>query len=140
MKITLTFFLLLCMSIAYGQDSSSHDIDRALQTCLEQPDNYTTQGAIGCISHATEQWDAALNQAYKALVAELSESQKESLKVAQRQWIAFRDKEVAYSAQLYGDMGGTMWLPVAAQTKLDLTRQRALQLADYLSNLQLDRE
>ena len=36
-------------------------------------------------------------------------------------------------------MEGTMWIPVAAQTKLELTKQRALEIKDYITNLTIDK-
>ena len=48
-------------------------------------------------------------------------------------------KEIEFSNQLYYDMQGTMWIPVAAQTKLDLTRKRTIELKNYIANLTIDK-
>ncbi len=86
------------------------------------------------MSTATEKWDAKLNKAYKELLDLLTNEQKEKLKIAQREWIEYRDKEILFSNQLYYDMQGTMWISVAAHTKLDLTRKRTIELEIYISN------
>ena len=61
--------------------------------------------------------------------------QKEKLINAQKQWLAYRDKELDFSNQLYLDMQGTMWIPVAVQSKLELTKLRSLEFSNYISNL-----
>lgn len=61
--------------------------------------------------------------------------QKEKLRIAQRKWIECRDKEIEFSIQIYSGMQGTMWIPVSAQTKLDLIRQRTVDLESYIADL-----
>lgn len=91
------------------------------------------------MSTATEKWDTELNKTYKELLDLLTTEQKEKLKIAQREWIEYRDKEIEFSNQLYYDMQGTMWIPIAAQTKLDLTRKRTIELESYIANLTIDK-
>ena len=69
----------------------------------------------------------------------LTAEQKEKLKIAQREWIEYRDKEIEFLNKLYYDMQGTMWIPVAAQTKLDLTRKRTIEHESYLANLTIEK-
>ena len=139
MKILLTTILTIFTVITYGQVDSTYQIDKELQACLDSSENYTTKGMTDCVSMATQKWDVKLNKAYKELLDLLTAEQKEKLKIAQRQWIEYRDKEIEFSNQLYYDMQGTMWIPVAAQTKLDLTRKRTIELETYIANLTIDK-
>jgi uncharacterized protein YecT (DUF1311 family) len=138
MKLTLTAILFCFLNLAFGQTDKEHPIDTELQNCLDTSENYTTKGMTDCVVQATEKWDLELNKNYQKLLNLLTAEQKEKLKITQREWVEYRDKEIEFSNQLYYDMQGTMWIPVAAQTKLDLTRKRTVELKNYIANLTID--
>jgi uncharacterized protein YecT (DUF1311 family) len=48
---------------------------------------------IGCTVRAGKEWDKELNTNYNLLMSKLNVDEKEKLKTAQRNWIAYRDKE-----------------------------------------------
>lgn len=135
MKNLLTIIFTVLSVIAYGQTDNTHQIDKELQNCLDSSENYTTSGMSDCVNAATKKWDAELNKKYKQLMGLLTAEQKEKLKIAQREWIKYRDKEIEFSNQFYNDMQGSMWIPVAARKNLDLTKQRTLELERYISDL-----
>lgn len=135
MKLILTIILFCFLSQANGQTDKEYSIDIELQTCLDSSENYTTKGMTNCVTIATGKCDDELNKNYQELLLLLKTEQKENLKISQRQWIEYRDKEIEFSNQLYSDLQGTMWIPVAAQTKLKLTKQRALEIESYIFNL-----
>ncbi|MFD0976778.1 lysozyme inhibitor LprI family protein [Salinimicrobium gaetbulicola] len=139
MKILLTTILILFSVFNYGQVDSTDHIGKELQDCLDSSENYSTKRMTDCVNTATEKWDAELNKAYKELLDLLMAEQKEKLKISQREWIEFRDKEIEFSNQLYYDLEGTMWIPVAAQTKLDLTKKRTIELESFISVLTLNK-
>jgi uncharacterized protein YecT (DUF1311 family) len=138
MKLTLTAILFCLLNLAFGQTEKEHPIDIELQNCLDSSENYTTKGMTDCVVRATEKWNLELNKNYQKLLNLLTAEQKEKLKITQREWVEYRDKEIEFSNQLYYDMQGTMWIPVAAQTKLDLTRKRTVELERYITNLTID--
>jgi len=121
--------------MVYGQTDNIHQIDKELQDCLDLEENYTTKGMVDCINSTTTKWDAELNKRYKKLLSLLTVEQKEKLKIAQRKWIEYRDKEIKFSIQIYSDMKGTMWILASAQTNLNLTRQRAIDFENYITDL-----
>ena len=139
MQITLTIILTIFSVITYGQVDSTYQIDKELQDCLNSSENYTTRGMTDCVSEPTEKWDIELNKAYIGLFDLLTTEQKENLKIAQREWIEYREKDIVFSNQLYYDIQGTMWIPVAVQTKLDLTRKSTIELENYIANLTIDK-
>lgn len=139
MKLTLTAILFCLLNLAFGQIEKEHPIDIGLQNCLDSSESYTTKGMTDCVVRATGKWDEELNKNYQELLTLLTAEQTDKLKIAQRKWIEYRNKEIEFSNQLYYDMEGTMWIPVAAQTKLDLTRKRTIELESYIANLTIDK-
>jgi uncharacterized protein YecT (DUF1311 family) len=106
-----------------------------LQNCLDSSENYTTKGMTDGLVRATEKWEEELNKSWQELLPLLTTEQKGKLKIAQRRWLEYRNKEIEFSNQIYSDMRGTMWTPVAAQTKLELTKQRVIEIEAYMANL-----
>ncbi|MAC94720.1 MAG: hypothetical protein CMC96_04385 [Flavobacteriales bacterium] len=139
MKLTLTAILFCLLNLAFGQTEKEHPIDIDLQKCLDSNENYTTKGMTDCVVRSTEKWDEELNKNYQELLTLMTAEQTDKLKIAQRKWVEYRDKEIEFSNQLYYDMQGTMWTPVAAQTKLDLTRKRTIEIESYIANLTIDK-
>jgi uncharacterized protein YecT (DUF1311 family) len=139
MRTILTTLLLLTFLLVYGQTEKKHPIDIELQKCLDSKENSTTKGMTQCMIKAAESWDIELNKNYKTLLGLLNKEQKEKLKDSQRQWIRYRDSELEFSRSFYNQMQGTMWIPIASQTRLDLTKQRAQDLLDYISILTMNK-
>lgn len=139
MKLTLTAILFCLLHLAFGQTEKEHPIDLELQNCLDSSENYTTKGITDCVVRAAEKWDEELNKKYQELLTLLTVEQTDKLKIAQRKWVEYRNKEIVFSNQLYYDMQGTMWIPVATQIKLDLTRKRTIELESYIANLTIDK-
>jgi len=109
--------------------ADSHPIDTALQSCMDH--NSTTVGMRQCQAQALADWDAALNTAYTQLMASQSPEAKTALRTAQRQWIAFRDAQIAYFKTVFDKMDGTIWPMIELQYSTDLSRKRAIQLYCY---------
>ena len=138
MRSRLTTLLLLTFLLVYGQTEEKHPIDIELQKCLDSKENFTTQGMTQCVIKAADLWDIELNKNYKTLLELLNGEQKEKLKESQRQWINYRDSELEFSRSFYKQMQGTMWIPIAARSRLDLTKQRAQKLSEYISTLTMN--
>jgi uncharacterized protein YecT (DUF1311 family) len=141
MKTLLIVFFMFLLHNLVGQTTSPQNnvpsIDDELKACLDSTENYTTAGMTGCFATATVKWDKLLNQNYKKLLSLLSDEGKVKLRESQRKWIEFRDKELEFSHELYGsELEGTMWIPVAASINMELTKQRALEIEKYISDLE----
>jgi len=137
MRIILTLILFFAINIVFGQTDKVYPIDVELKTCLDSSINYTTKGMTDCLVQASKEWEKELNKNYQKLLKLLSDEQKGKLINAQNQWIIYRDKELEFTNQLYGDMQGTMWILVEVQSNLELTKQRSLEFSNYISNLTL---
>ncbi|MDO7172767.1 lysozyme inhibitor LprI family protein [Mariniflexile sp. AS56] len=137
-EISLSIIFIFTLNGLFGQSKTGDQIDLELKNCLESEKNYTTSAMTQCVIDATKNWDERLNETYQTLLKKLSSEQKKILVNAQKSWIAFRDNELAFSNKLYHDMQGTMWIPIHAETRLNLTRQRTLEIESYLDNIAIE--
>ena len=113
-------------------------LGQASNACQEQPGGSTTLGISECIQAETAEWDAILNEEYKA-TQELNAmadgeglspltSRADALRDAQRAWIAFRDADCGARYAMWQD--GSIRVIVAANCHLTMTAQRAIDLRD----------
>jgi uncharacterized protein YecT (DUF1311 family) len=140
MRLSLLLICLLGLAAPalHAQDAAEpHPIDAQLDACMNIPENQSTQGTVGCLEAARTAWDAELNRNYKLLMGALKTPGQEALRTAQRQWIAYRDKETLFSDLMHRNMDGTMFLIFAADRRMQLVRARALELASYYDTLSL---
>lgn len=93
-----------------------------------------------CETTAQKEWDDEMNKYYKLLMDTLSSEEKEKLKIVQRKWIEYRDKELEFSWSMYDNMQGTMWRIVGAGRACNIVKQRALELKSYFDMLTFDKE
>lgn len=75
--------------------------------------------------------DAAMNVAYKKLMATLDAPDQPHLRKAQRAWLVFRDAEATFEATQ--ETGGTMYPTVHAAIVQELTEARTKQLRSALT-------
>jgi uncharacterized protein YecT (DUF1311 family) len=131
MKLLLSLIILLMtMSVAFGQEETKHPIDKALEACIDK--NGSTAGMVECTDKAYAAWDRELNKSYSALMQSLKPKQKETLRLAQIEWIKFRDLEFKLVDSLYDTMEGTMYIPMRVDARMEVIRKRALDLKGYL--------
>ena len=86
---------------------------------------------------ARKAWDDELNKVYKLLMSELSGEQKVKLQNSEREWIKNIEKEI--EKMLDEECGldekgkrmtcGTVVVPIEAGTRMERTKERAIQLA-----------
>ncbi len=140
-RYTALFVLLFAVaftpSLAQEQPASAalHPIDSAYAECLAIEENQTTYGMIECAGRAYEAWDAELNRMYKQLMGALQPAEKEKLKAAQRNWLAWRNSEAEFSGLMHNNLGGSMWRIVAAERATAIVKQRALELQAYYETM-----
>ncbi len=120
------------LSIEFGIDTFK--IERLYERKMELS-NYTTFGMVHSTYDATADYDKLLNKYYKLLLSKLSESDKEILRAAQRNWIAFRDSEIKLIETMSKDEysgGGTMQQLIVSGRIHALTKERVIKLVDLL--------
>ena len=109
---------------------AQNKIDQDLEKCLSK-DN-STAGQRNCINSAQKSWDKELNRTYISLSQKLSKNGKNELVEAQRSWMKVRDSEFKLIDKYYfGVKKGTIFYVIAENKKLEIVKERALQLKEY---------
>lgn len=134
-RLCLLLLLLSSASVVCAQEQSAHPIDKALDACIEK--DGSTAGMIQCTDKAYMAWDRELNKNYGDLMRRLKGSQQAALKAAQIQWLKYRDSEFKLIDTIYDNLQGTMYLPMRISERLEIVKQRALNLRNYVELLQV---
>ena len=130
--ILLLLLLFTVRANAQGKEPE-HKIDAALTQCLDKEENQSTAGMCNCQYEVLEKWDKELNATYKKLLAKLDSNAKAKLVEAQREWLQFKEKEIALIDAT--TFSGTMYLVIRAERVTDITKKRATDLAALLEML-----
>lgn len=109
------------------------EIEQAYQRCSASA--YSTADELQCLQVTHLAWDKLLNQSYQLLLKRLPRAEKAALQHAQREWLAFRNAEWESLDKRYAAQQGTMYLIFHAAKRMELTRQRAIELSDYIALL-----
>jgi len=76
-----------------------------------------------------------LNTLYAELMNRLSPDTKAKLKEAQLQWLKFRESEFKLQDGIYSKLEGTMYISMRADSRMQLVKNRALELKSYVDLL-----
>lgn len=96
-------------------------------------DNGTTDSMLSDTESLTDEWDRELNIVYNLVLDQLNSSEKEKVRVQQRQWLKSRDAKVKKAENDEEDP--KMALFDAAGTKLEMAKERTLKLAEMFDEL-----
>ena len=127
--LALLSVLMLAM-IAIAQEQTQHPIDKALEACIDK--NGSTAGMVECTDKAYAAWDKELNKNYVELMRTVKSSSKETLRLAQLEWIKYRDLDFKLIDSVYDTMQGTMYIPMRIDARMEVVKKRALELKGYL--------
>jgi uncharacterized protein YecT (DUF1311 family) len=122
--------ILFLASLSTAQEQPQHPIDKALDACIDK--NGSTAGMVECTDKAYAAWDKELNKNYGELMRVLNPKQKEALRLAQLEWIKYRDLEFKSIDSIYDTLQGTMYIPMRISSHLEVIKKRALELKDHL--------
>ena len=122
--------MLLFATVALAQEPTQHPIDKTLEACIDK--NGSTAGMVQCTDKAYLAWDKELNRNYGELMRALKPVQKEALRLAQLEWIRYRDLDFKAIDSIYDTMQGTMYIPMRISARVEVVKKRALELKDYL--------
>ena len=120
----ILLFLLANLSTAQALDK--HPIDKEMDAAINK--NPSTAGQNQAMTTALEKWDALLNRSYQKLKINLDPVALENLVESQRAWVVWRDMEIVFIGEFYSKLQGTMYIPGQIYKRMNLTRQRAMQL------------
>lgn len=112
--------------------ASLHDcIGAATNLCQAIPGGDSTQGMADCNRREQAWWDMTLNGYYGDLKGTLEPDVQESLKLAQRAWITYRDAKCKFTYDLWAD--GTISVVFYSYCMMETTATRAIELGDMLT-------
>jgi uncharacterized protein YecT (DUF1311 family) len=126
----LLFALLLLGTVASAQEQAQLPIDKALEACIDK--NGSTAGMVQCTDKAYSAWDKELNKNYSELMRTLKPAQKETLRLAELEWLKYRDSSFKFIDSLYDTLQGTMYIPMRIDARMEVIKKRALELKGYL--------
>ena len=98
--------------------------------------DYSTAGMMKAAYDSETEYDRILNKYYLLLLGKLNDSGKEILKQSQRNWIRYRDGERKINNEIAKDVysgGGSIQRIIVASRYNDITKQRAIELFNYLA-------
>jgi uncharacterized protein YecT (DUF1311 family) len=122
--------ILLLAPLSTAQEPTQHPIDKTLDACIDK--NGSTAGMVECTDKAYAAWDKELSKNYGELMPALNPKQKEALRLAQLEWIKYRDLEFKSIDSVYDTLEGTMYIPMRISAHLEVIKKRALELKDRL--------
>ena len=122
--------IILFATVSTAQEQTQHPIDKALDACIDK--NGSTAGMVECTDKAYAAWDKELNKNYGELMRALNPKQKEALRLAQLEWIKYRDLEFKSIDSIYETLQGTMYIPMRIDARMEVIKKRALELKDRL--------
>jgi uncharacterized protein YecT (DUF1311 family) len=118
----------LLATVAIAQEPQ-HAIDKALEACIDK--NGSTAGLIECTDRAFAAWDNELNKNYGELMRALKPAQKETLRLAQLEWMRYRDLDFKSIDSIYDTIDGTMYIPMRIDARMEVVKKRALELKGF---------
>jgi uncharacterized protein YecT (DUF1311 family) len=131
LPILLVWSTLPAMAEAEGE---KHPVDIKVEALVEKA--VSTADMIQAYDKGIALWDAELNRVYQALRKALPAPAGEKLKLAQQQWILYRDAQYAMLDEQYNQYDGTMYLPMRVAARMRVTEDRARYLKDLLETQQ----
>jgi len=128
--LSIVIFLCAFSASTIAQEPTQHPIDKALDACIDK--NGSTAGMVECTDKAYAAWDKELNKNYGELMRALNSKQKEALRLSQLEWIRHRDLEFKFLDSMFDTFQGTMYIPMRIGARLDVIKQRAVELKQNL--------
>jgi uncharacterized protein YecT (DUF1311 family) len=115
----------LAAELKVGRDGRGC-IDRVADACIRETKAETTTAMVECVDRGVDAWDKVLNADYQDLLKLLPGPAAESVRKAQRAWIALRDADCAVPYDIFE--GGTMARIDSVSCVQNHTASRVLQL------------
>lgn len=136
----LPFFIVLFISVNCPAQTNEGEeqIDREYKTCMGNDTSAST--VSNCAYIAYDKWQNEMDRYYNRIVKGLRKpADKAIFKQSQQAWSAFRDAEFASYNHMF-NIPGSKWYIIRLTSRIDVLRQRALQLKKYYEIIDNDRE
>jgi uncharacterized protein YecT (DUF1311 family) len=132
-KLSFLFLLLLCVFQSPAQTKKQDQIDDEYEQCLRKDSSYT--GISNCSFQAFGKWNKEMTKTYNKLISKLkTEKNKAAMKQSQKAWLAYKDAEFNSYNYMF-NQPGNKWDILRQQGRIEIVRERTLQLRDYLESI-----
>ncbi len=122
--------IIACLKTEHDANRSGRDcIGRMSDRCLQLPGRDSTASMVECVDEEVKVWDDLLNADYQRLLGKLGAKAEESVRQAQRAWVALRDTDCKVPYEIYE--GGSMARLDSVNCVLEHTASRVLQLREW---------
>lgn len=126
MRKSCLVFVFCSLALPAMADSPAGQIEAGLKSCQNRAQ--TTLDMSACYQKATEAWDRALNIQYQALLKESPPQVREALRHSQRAWLTYQKAYSQATDAFYTQEQGTIWPLIAAETRMNVIKDKALDL------------
>ena len=110
-----------------------HPIDKAEQDCISKTSD--TQVMNQCSIIAQKEWEKEIKKTLSELKSVLDKESYKSLINSQNSWEKYKIDEFRSIDKMLENKQGTMYLNVDKGLKVDIVKQRALKLKEYLNTV-----
>jgi len=114
-----------------------HPIDVYLDSCLQNPENYTTQGMNQCTMDAFERWESQMDTVIMQLIQVLPTHILNDFERSQQKWEVYYEAQADFSDELFSQSNGTMYSTIRIHNHLELIRERVLLLESFLKEAEM---
>ena len=133
-KLFLIFIFLIFLSCCYSTAQTTlHTIDKAEQDCISKTAD--TQVMNQCSITAQNEWEKEIKKTLSELKSVLDKESYKSLINSQNSWEKYKIDEFRSIDKMLENKQGTMYLNVDKGLKVDIVKQRALKLKEYLNTV-----
>ncbi len=144
LKLSLLIFSLLLLPLCLFSQQAEMSISEQfsqdtarIESKFRASTDYSTMGMIAANIELENDYDVLLNKYYKILLSTLNGEEKKILIESQRNWIKLRDSDQKVIGMLrekaYQEAGGgTIWGIVSSGASTDITKQRVIQIFNFL--------
>lgn len=133
-KLFLIFISLIFLSCCYSTAQTTlHPIDKAEQDCISKTAD--TQLMNQCSITAQKEWEKEIKKTLSELKSVLDKESYKSLINSQNSWEKYKIDEFRSIDKMLENKQGTMYLNVDKGLKVDIVKQRALKLKEYLNTV-----
>lgn len=124
-NLIMTTLLLTLGTTAYSKDLRQ-DIDDKLAKCKASV--VSTMETTDCYDKAIDSWEAELNKQYKLLLQDQPKEIQANLRNAQRAWVKYKESYIGAMKDFYSQERGSIWGIVMSESKMNVTRDKAIDL------------
>lgn len=131
LALSLTAGVAGCLALpgaAWAEAAPADPIDTAMRACLARADRSSPAGQAQCMNTARESWSAAIDAAYRALMANAPDKVRRAWQTSQRRWLTWRSEEAPLVRAVFQTTHGSAYQITEANVMLQPVRDRALQL------------